>query len=538
MLTVVMIAEYIAIAVVIIEFVYVLFQRPSVTQVILITMIFSTMMMQVGYVMEISATNQEAAMFGAMVGYIGKPFSFLTAFIFVYHYCGYRMPKKLLAVLVAIQAVFTVAVFTNSYHYLFYSSVSFDRSRTFSPLLLGHGVLYYGYMASTVVYFAATLVLSIKELKRSKTPEAKHQIFFIFGLLGAGFLGYMVFLAGLTGGYDATMAGCLVGTLFLMILFVKYRLFDALSLAKEQALNDAVNGLVVLDQRGNEVYRNAMVNELLDHGLSVGQLLELPGETPMVFLGERVYQVTKKTVVDKGRVFGQTIEISDITDGYHYSARLEKDVENRTREINHIQRSVIASFANIVEARDDSTGTHIKRTSAYVRIIAENLRQMGCHTQTLTDAYITKLEDVSPLHDIGKISISDSILRKPGKLTEEEYEVIKTHTTTGADIIEKTMHGVETDEYVSMGEDVTLYHHEKWAGGGYPKGLSGEDIPLSARIMAIADVYDAVCSLRCYKPAIGKDEAREIILEGRGTHFDPDVVDAFMRGIHEIEQVS
>ena len=213
-------------------------------------------------------------------------------------------------------------------------------------------------------------------------------------------------------------------------------------------------------------------------------------------------------------------------------------MENRTREITHIQRSVIASFANIVEARDDSTGTHIKRTSAYVRIIAENLRQMGRHTQTLTDEYITTLEDVAPLHDIGKISISDSILCKPGKLTAEEYAVIKTHTTTGADIIEKAMRGVETDEYVSMGMDVTLYHHEKWAGGGYPEGLSGEAIPLSARIMAIADVYDAVCSPRCYKPAISRAEARKIILAGRGTHFDPDVADAFLRGIREIEQVS
>lgn len=537
MLQTVMIAQYLAITIVVAELIYVLFQRPSEMQVILITMIISTLMMQVGYIMEITAVDQDAAMAGAMVGYIGKPFSFLTTFVFVYRYCGYRMPRKLFIALIAIQAVFTVAVFTNSCHYLFYSSVGFDRSRTFSPLILGHGVLYYAYMASVVLYFAANLVLSVKEYRRSTTVEAKRQIFYLFGLLASGVLGYMVFLAGLTKGYDATMAGCFVGTLFLLILFFKYRLFDTLTLAKEQALYDAVNGLVVLDQRNDVVYRNAMVERLIAQGLSVDEVLALPEPETRLFMGESVYEVKRKTVADKGRTFGQTIEISDITDSYNYSSRLERDVESRTKEIQHIQRTIVASIANIVEARDDSTGLHVKRTSAYVRIVAEKLREMGLHRETLTGEYITRLEDVSPLHDIGKLSISDSILCKPGKLTAEEYEVIKTHTTLGVGIIEKTMRGVETDEYVSMAEDVALYHHERWDGSGYPAGLSGELIPLSARIMAIADVYDAVCSLRCYKPALSKTEARGIIRDGRGSHFDPDVVDAFMRGLAEIERI-
>ena len=227
----------------------------------------------------------------------------------------------------------------------------------------------------------------------------------------------------------------------------------------------------------------------------------------------------------------------DITDSFNYAVRLERDVEEKTRGIQHMQRSIIAGFASIVEARDGETGSHIKRTSAYVALIAAGLRDAGAYPTLLTGDFITRLSDVAPLHDIGKITIPDSILLKPGKLTPEEFEIIKGHTAAGVRVIEDTMRGVEADGYVNLAVEIAGSHHEKWDGSGYPAGLAGEEIPLAARIMAAADVYDAVRSQRCYKEAAPPEEARMILRQGSGTHFDPAVVDAFFRRIDDIEAV-
>lgn len=229
--------------------------------------------------------------------------------------------------------------------------------------------------------------------------------------------------------------------------------------------------------------------------------------------------------------------ISDITDSYNYTARLQRDVSEKTREIVKIQHSVIASFANMIEARDGITGLHIKRTSAYVGIIVKELQKSPDYKEILTDEYASKIIDAASLHDIGKISIPDDILKKPGKLTDEEFDVIKTHPSVGAEIIEETLTEVEENEYLCIARDMAHYHHEKWNGTGYPCGLKGEEIPLCARIMAIADVYDALRSKRSYKEGFSKEKSRDIILESSGSHFDPKIVDAFMANIQEIESV-
>ena len=190
-----------------------------------------------------------------------------------------------------------------------------------------------------------------------------------------------------------------------------------------------------------------------------------------------------------------------------------------------------------MEARSGETGKHIVRTGQFVLLLAEQLRQTAAYPDVLTDAYIRRLVDAAPLHDIGKITVPDSILMKPGKLTPEEFDVMKQHAAAGVDIIHKIMDGIESREYVAMAKEVAHYHHEKWNGSGYPCGLSGESIPLSARIMAVADVYDALRSERCYKEAMDKETARNIIFESSGSHFDPKVVEAFRACLDQIEAI-
>ena len=208
---------------------------------------------------------------------------------------------------------------------------------------------------------------------------------------------------------------------------------------------------------------------------------------------------------------------------------LEAEVSKRTREVLAIQDVTILAMATLAETRDLDTGNHIRRTQHYVKALAEKLRTHPRFAGVLTDNYIQMLFKSAPLHDIGKVGIPDRILLKPGRLTPEEFEIMKTHTTLGRDAIEhaEIQLGMPV-EFLSTAKEIALSHQEKWDGSGYPQGLAGEAIPLSARLMAVADVYDALISRRVYKNSVPHEQAVAIIQEGRGVHFDPDITDAFV----------
>lgn len=189
---------------------------------------------------------------------------------------------------------------------------------------------------------------------------------------------------------------------------------------------------------------------------------------------------------------------------------------------------MIKGFATLVENRDDSTGGHIHRTTAYVELLAEELKKRGFYKDQLTSDYIQNLVMAAPMHDIGKIAIPDGILQKPGKLTAEEYTIMKTHAERGGNIIRHTFGHLGEDAYEEMAYEVARHHHEKWNGGGYPDGLTRKEIPLCARIMAIADVFDAVSAKRCYRDALPLKECFRIIEEGSETDFDPVMVEVFL----------
>ena len=209
------------------------------------------------------------------------------------------------------------------------------------------------------------------------------------------------------------------------------------------------------------------------------------------------------------------------------SAVFYNTMQKQADAFAELQNGLIMVLADMVENRDSSTGEHVRKTAAYTGIIMEELRRTGHYTDILTDEYISNVIKSAPLHDIGKISVSDSILNKAGKLTDEEFDIMKTHTTAGAEIIEKVISKLPDSDYLEEAEAIAHYHHEKWNGRGYPVGLKGEEIPLSARIMAVADVFDALVSNRSYKKGFPYDKALSIIEEESGTHFDPKVVTAF-----------
>ncbi|MQA22127.1 response regulator [Rugamonas rivuli] len=208
---------------------------------------------------------------------------------------------------------------------------------------------------------------------------------------------------------------------------------------------------------------------------------------------------------------------------------LETEIEKRTREIVALQDVTIHTMASLAETRDSETGNHIRRTAHYVKTLAEKLRTNPRFSDFLTDKNIELLFKSAPLHDIGKVGIPDRILLKPGRFEGNEFEIMKTHTTLGRNAIRQAERelGLEVD-FLKFAKEIAYGHQEKWDGSGYPEGLSGDDIPISARLMAVADVYDALISRRVYKEGMSHEAAVAIIAEGRGQHFDPDMVDAFM----------
>ena len=211
----------------------------------------------------------------------------------------------------------------------------------------------------------------------------------------------------------------------------------------------------------------------------------------------------------------------------------------RTREVQVVQDVTIMAMASLAETRDNETGNHIRRTQNYVRALAKKLQPHPKFSALLTDDTVEMLYKSAPLHDIGKVGIPDAILLKPGKLTPEEFETMKTHTTLGRDAIIAAETLIDAPStFLQLAREIAHYHQEKWDGSGYPEKLAGDAIPLSARLMAVADVYDALISRRVYKPPFSREKSVGIIREGRGTHFDPDMVDAFLAIEEEFHSIA
>ncbi|MBQ9519546.1 MAG: HD domain-containing protein, partial [Firmicutes bacterium] len=241
--------------------------------------------------------------------------------------------------------------------------------------------------------------------------------------------------------------------------------------------------------------------------------------------GEKTYLVTTSFLSDGIHNRGYQMFITDDTKNQQYIALLDRfntelkqEVAQKTKHIVEMHDNLLLGMATMVESRDNSTGGHIRRTSDGVRILTDEIQRGNDFGRD--ERFYKNIVKAAPMHDLGKIAVDDAILRKPGRFTDEEFEIMKTHAKEGARIVHEILKNTDDAEFGVIAENVAHYHHERWDGSGYPEGLKGDDIPLEARIMAVADVYDALVSKRVYKEKMSFEEADRIIMEGMGKHFD------------------
>ena len=278
-----------------------------------------------------------------------------------------------------------------------------------------------------------------------------------------------------------------------------------------------------------------------------GYFLAYPITSMTAFTKDFVKNDSEQKTIDDSvkRMTALDIRTGDeVEELYRSICKMESDIAEQMREIRHfadstskMQSGLINPIADMVENRDSDTGAHIQKTAAYVEIILRGLQKKGYYTEKLTPKFMKDCVMSAPLHDVGKVKIKDEILNKNGSFEPEEYEIMKMHTTYGKEIIEHAISTVEGESYLKEARNMAGYHHERWDGKGYPEKLHGEVIPLSARIMAVADVFDALTSKRVYKPAFPLEKALAILKEGSGTQFDPKCVEVFMDSLPEVKKV-
>lgn len=538
----------------------VIYQKPSREQNVATLIVICCGFIWMGYWVGIQSTSVEQLIIGKKLNYLGACNVYFALILFYIKYYRIYKYKFSVTLLGLIGLAFTAITFTMDKHTWYYKSFAVDTSGPFIELAKEYGPLHTAYVVMVIIYSGIALAITIAETKKKSLHRAdiKNSI----ALLSIVIVPSACYIAEKISHpvIHIVPFGLLFTNASLIYLIGGNRICDINILAREYLYDSIDDGIIVIDENMNYKDANNLAKELypmLEHtpiGASISSASEeisqlIQSETKdkkerYLEIENKVYRTRLKQVKTKKRVTGYVLWLEDVTAESNsrrlienYQKDLESEVSRKTAQLKNLQIQMVNGFAAIVENKNLITGDHIQRTSGYVDAIARELKRTGKFEHILTDSYLKKLKMAAPLHDIGKVSIPDQILDKPDKLTKEEFEIIKTHSMNGAKIIEKTMAGSDDKEYFEMAKEVARYHHEKWDGNGYPSGLAGADIPLDARIMAVADVFDALVSERPYKRPYTLPEAFDIICNESGSHFDPEIVEAFLNIKAEIEEM-
>lgn len=497
-----------------------------------------------GYSQFSRAQSMEAALVANSLSYMGGCFLLPLIMLSVFSLCSIRLPRWLRVLFFAVSSVVNLSVLTAGHSKLFYKSIQFERINDTLIFHKEYGFMHHVYIILIFVYFLMSLGAMLYSYLY-KNQVSRQTIFLLFLPIAVSMI---CFFGGrnITDQIELVPVGYVFAEIVFLIIAHRLCLYDITDTSIDTLVETGTTGFISFDFRNNYLGSNETAKRILPalNDLTVDSPAEnnpVMQETVLPWLnafredeasnkvlypcGDRIYLVNVTYLFDGNRKRGYQLFLTDDTQNQKYihllgkyNTELQNEVEQKTAHIVEMHDRLILSMAAMVESRDNSTGGHIKRTSEGVRILIGEMQQDPSAAQDET--FCRDIIKAAPMHDLGKIAVDDAILRKPGRFTDEEFEKMKVHAAEGARIVHEVLEGTDDEHFRRIAENVAHYHHERWDGSGYPEGLKGEEIPLEARIMAIADVYDALVSKRVYKERMSFEKADSIIMEGMGKHFD------------------
>ena len=515
----------------------------------------TTIISNFGYSMLTFASSLEAAMCGDLLSYIGSIFTIMFMLVVVVDMCGKRFYIPLRLILLVVAVIISIFVATTRDTNLFFDHPYIVQEHGLTLVKYSMGPVMIFYMVYLAVINLSAIGIVIHSII-TKQRVSKTGLRILLCVLISGTLLYVIPLA---FGISINLMPFIYVSMETFFMYISSRasIYDIPGNLMTVYNSRDGYGYIAFDNRkrflGCDDFAVCIFPELADVSIDSS----IPASCKNIIEGlhykddgwswdensnkdfrilteERAVIATIHPIATKLGRIGYLIELRDDTEQQNYikgintyNKELTRLVGEKTRQVTDMQDSIIKGMAIMVESRDNSTGGHILRTSDCIQIFADELLKNKTLPQ-ITSNFCKLLIKAAPMHDLGKISVDDSILRKPGKFSPAEYEEMKKHAAEGAKIVKKILHDTQDKDFERIAVNVAHYHHEKWNGEGYPEHLKGEEIPLEARIMALADVFDALVSKRCYKDAKSFDEAFEIIQNDLGKHFDPVIGKAFI----------
>ena len=492
------------------------------------------------------ASTMELANLGNMLLQLGACFCPLLLIYILADSCEVKLPSSLKTGLLILALVVLCLPLPIPGFHLFYESLTLGHESNFSYLIKVFGPLHVLYPAMLVTYVVVCICIMVMALRKNLKAHAAMVVSTVIIMLII--MAFYLVDRITNNNINYSTHGYFLAMLLLMWRMERANMYDLSSNISKSIEAMDENGYIQFDR----CYRCTGVNKRarklfpeIDSTWHIGRKIPVSdsylyqevilwvynrkkGEKKTIQTGDQYYELIVRDIpYRKQACVGYLLALVNRTNENHYLAAmddyrktLERDVEKKTEHIAHIRDHLVLGMASMIESRDDSTGNHIKRTYAIMQVFADHLRNYK-EELGITDEFLDMVTRAAPMHDLGKIAIDDAVLKKQGLFTAEDFDLMKVHPAEGAKIVREILTGAEDERFVTIAVNVAHYHHEKWDGTGYPKGLKGEEIPLEARIMALPDVFDALASKRRYKDALPYDVVFPMIEHSLGSHFDP-----------------
>ncbi|MGN0365869.1 MAG: HD domain-containing phosphohydrolase [Suilimivivens sp.] len=509
-----------------------------------------------GYLALALSTNLQEAVLANKIIYLGGCFVPPILLISICVICNYKVADWLRIVIYTYSFLVYAMVLTIGHNHLYYSEIFLDKFGNSTVLGHEYGIGHNCFYVIVYGYIVVEIFLLIYSLKKTHAVPRKS----LYAMIFMETINCVLFVFGrkINPAFEIMPFMYVIDGWILLYMQRRAMLYNIEDCVVSSLRKQETYGYIVFDNHENYLGCNSVARKIFPEiseckvdlpVKNVPKVEEILGwireydkghEEFSYENGDSHYQCNIERIWYKEKAYGYIVEMQDDTDRWNYmnllssyNAELEDQVKEKTEHIVNIQSQVLLGMANMVENRDGNTGGHIKRTSDVIKILVNTIQE-----NNMLPLEITFFEDIikaAPMHDLGKIGIDDRILKKPGKLTNEEFAIMQTHAQKSAVLVESILKGVEEEHFVKVAINVAKHHHEKWNGTGYPGHLKGEAIPIEARIMAIADVYDALVSKRCYKEAMSFEQAFEIMEKSMGSHFDPKLEPVFLLSREKLE---